>query len=296
MAIFGGAGKIGAGQVLGGKGADAQGADIVTPFQHLLVEDFRPGIDGIAGKERGNVAPGIDGGDMEGVGEAVERQRARQGDDMAAIDKAAAEAVGGLFILVEMNLGGVLVKAGGEHVLGLLDGHAIDMVDALAGGIVVPQVARTRRPGVVAAGVEQGNGVAKLDRLSRSVMDFAGIMETAKAERWSVVVLDLAVDTTTTNGELIANIMISLAQWERRLIGDRTRAALDAVKARGTKLGRRPNVDEDTVRLIRILRDSGRSWQAIADSLDREGIDTAQGGRWHGATVRKIHQRAVTEP
>lgn len=148
----------------------------------------------------------------------------------------------------------------------------------------------------LAAGHADALVVAKLDRLSRSVMDFAGIMETAKAERWSVVVLDLAVDTTTTNGELIANIMISLAQWERRLIGDRTRAALDAVKARGTKLGRRPNVDEDTVRLIRILRSEGKSWQGIADALAREGIDTAQGGRWHGATVRKIHQRAVTEP
>ena len=68
------------------------------------------------------------------------------------------------------------------------------------------------------------------------------------------------------------------------------------MKARGTKLGRRPNVDEDTVRLIRILRDSGQVVADRTDSLDREDIDTAQGGRWHGATVRKIHQRAVTEP
>lgn len=134
--------------------------------------------------------------------------------------------------------------------------------------------------------------VAKLDRLSRSVLDFAEIMETAKAEGWSVVVLDLAVDTTTTNGELIANIMIALAQWERRLIGDRTKAALTAVKARGTKLGRRSNVDPETVRLIRILRSSGKSWQGIADALSQEGIPTAQGGRWHGATVRKIHDAA----
>lgn len=144
----------------------------------------------------------------------------------------------------------------------------------------------------LAAGHADALVVAKLDRLSRSVMDFAGIMETAKAEGWSVVVLDLAVDTTTTNGELIANIMISLAQWERRLIGDRTRAALGAVKARGTRLGRRPNVDDDTVRLIRILRAEGQSWQRIADALAREGIPTAQGGQWHGATVRKIHERA----
>lgn len=133
--------------------------------------------------------------------------------------------------------------------------------------------------------------VAKLDRLSRSVLDFAGIMETAKAEGWSVVVLDLAVDTTTTNGELIANIMIALAQWERRLIGDRTRAALVAVRARGTKLGRHSGIDEETVRLIRVLRGTGKSWQGIADALAAEGVPTGQGGRWHGATVRKIHDR-----
>lgn len=132
--------------------------------------------------------------------------------------------------------------------------------------------------------------VAKLDRLSRSVLDFAGVMETANQEGWSLVVLDLGVDTTTTNGELIANIMIALAQWERRIIGDRTRAALDAVRARGTSLGRKRNVSPETVRLIRVLRDSGQSYGSIADSLASEGIPTAQGGRWHAATVKKIHE------
>jgi len=134
--------------------------------------------------------------------------------------------------------------------------------------------------------------VAKLDRLSRSVLDFASIMETAKSEGWSVVVIDLGVDTTTTNGELIANIMIALAQWERRLIGDRTRAALVSVRARGGRLGRPSGVTDETVRLIRVLRESGHSWQGIATALAAEDIPTAQGGRWHGATVRKIHERA----
>lgn len=143
----------------------------------------------------------------------------------------------------------------------------------------------------LAAGNADALVVAKLDRLSRSVMDFAGIMETAKAEGWSVVVLDLAVDTTTTNGELIANIMISLAQWERRLIGDRTRAALTAVKARGTRLGRPSGVDDETLRLIRVLRSAGKSYAAIAQALADEGIPTAQGGTWQAATVRKLALR-----
>ena len=130
--------------------------------------------------------------------------------------------------------------------------------------------------------------VAKLDRLSRSVLDFAGVMETAASEGWSIVVLDLGVDTTTTNGELIANIMIALAQWERRIIGDRTKAALNAVRARGTKLGRKSGVSPETLRLMRVLRESGKSYGAVAVALTNEGVPTAQGGRWHAATVRKI--------
>lgn len=131
--------------------------------------------------------------------------------------------------------------------------------------------------------------VAKLDRLSRSVLDFASVMEMAQEDGWSLVVLDLGVDTTSTNGKLIAHIMIALAQWERELIGDRTRAALRAVRSRGTPLGRPSHVDASTIRAIRMMRGGGHSWQHIADALTREGVPTAQGGAWHGATVRKLH-------
>lgn len=133
--------------------------------------------------------------------------------------------------------------------------------------------------------------VAKLDRLSRSVLDFANLMDTALHENWSIVVLDFDVDMTTTNGRLITHIMVALAQWERELIGDRTRAGLKAVRARGTKVGRKSGVTDDTRRLINGLRTAGQSWQSIADTLTAQRVPTAQGGRWHASTIRKIHTK-----
>lgn len=150
-----------------------------------------------------------------------------------------------------------------------------------------PQLARTLND--MRLGNADALVVAKLDRLSRSVLDFAGVMETAQEQKWSLVVLDLGVDTTSTNGKLIAHIMIALAQWERELIGDRTRAALKVVRARGTHIGRRSGIPAETLRTIRMLRDSGQSWQRIADALEREKVPTGQGGQWHAATVRKLY-------
>lgn len=152
------------------------------------------------------------------------------------------------------------------------------------------ELGRTLRD--MAAGNADTLVVAKLDRLSRSVLDFASIMETANAEKWTLSVLDLGVDTTTPNGELVANIMISMAQWERRIIGERTKAALAAVKARGTKLGRKPGVTPETLRLINVLRSTGLSWRKIADTLDKEGVPTAQGGRWQARTVQRLADQA----
>lgn len=136
--------------------------------------------------------------------------------------------------------------------------------------------------------------VAKLDRLSRSVSDFAAILARSNAEGWELNICDLGVDTTTPSGKMVAQIMMVLAEWEREMIGDRTKAALRVARSRGTRLGRPRGVDAQTLRLIRILRDAGKSYAAIAAALTAEGIATSQNGEWHAATVRKLYQREAT--
>lgn len=132
--------------------------------------------------------------------------------------------------------------------------------------------------------------VAKLDRLSRSVSDFAAILAQSQREGWALDICDLGVDTTTPSGKMVAQIMMVLAEWEREMIGDRTKRALEQARASGTRLGRPSNIEPATLQLIRVLRDAGKSYAAIADALAAEGVPTAQGGRWHGATVRKLLQ------
>jgi len=81
--------------------------------------------------------------------------------------------------------------------------------------------------------------VAKLDRLSRSLLDFSALMEQSRRRGWALVALDLGVDTTTPSGEMMANVLAVFAQFERRLIGQRTREALAIKRQQGVRLGRR---------------------------------------------------------
>jgi DNA invertase Pin-like site-specific DNA recombinase len=97
--------------------------------------------------------------------------------------------------------------------------------------------ASSKRPGLQRALAACRNGevagvVVKLDRLSRSLIDFAGLLEQARREGWNLVALDLRVDLSTPSGEFLASVMASAAQWERRIIGQPTKEAL-AVKGAG---------------------------------------------------------------
>ena len=78
---------------------------------------------------------------------------------------------------------------------------------------------------------------AKLDRLSRSVVDFGNLLDDARKQKWSVVVLDFDLNTTTAVGRMLAGMVVQFAQFEREVIGERTRAALAAKKATGAQLG-----------------------------------------------------------
>jgi DNA invertase Pin-like site-specific DNA recombinase len=135
--------------------------------------------------------------------------------------------------------------------------------------------------------------VAKLDRLSRSVVDFAGLMQRAAKRGWRIVVLDVGVDTTTPNGELVANVLMSVAQWERRMIGLRTKEALAVKKAQGVQLGRPRTLPPDVAERVCELRADGWSYASIARLLNDDSVPTAQGGaRWYPSTVRAISRQA----
>ncbi|WP_380177011.1 recombinase family protein (plasmid) [Kineococcus sp. DHX-1] len=139
--------------------------------------------------------------------------------------------------------------------------------------------------------------VAKLDRLSRSVHDFSGLVKEATRRGWSVVCLDVGVDTSTPNGKFMATITAGIAELERELIGQRTRDALAARKAAGVRLGRPPVLPLQVVRRIVEERDAGRSWQTIADSLTADGVPTARGGpTWTFSSARAVYRSQAAAP
>lgn len=138
--------------------------------------------------------------------------------------------------------------------------------------------------------------VSKLDRLSRSVKDFGGLLERAAKRRWSVLCLDLGVDTTTPVGEFTANVVVSASQYERRLIGQRTKDALAAKKAAGVRLGRPRQLPTEVVERIVRSKAAGGSLAGIARELTADGVATAQGGvRWYASTVAAVLRSAALD-
>lgn len=132
--------------------------------------------------------------------------------------------------------------------------------------------------------------VSNLDRLTRSPIDAGHIFQRALDNDWSVVALDLNIDTTTATGELMANVIIAMARWESRRISERTKAGMRSKRARGEPVGRVKGTREippAVLERMRTERQEGRTYQAIADGLAADGVPTARGGTWHMQTVRQ---------
>ena len=149
---------------------------------------------------------------------------------------------------------------------------------------------------ILAAGGADALMVAKLDRLTRSLLDFVTLMECARTSGWSFVALDLGVDTTTPAGELAANMMAAFAQFERRLIGQRTREALAQKRLAGIHIGRKSLIPGSVRERIRRERVAGQSYRAIADDLNTDAVPTGQGAAlWHASSVRAA-LKALDQP
>lgn len=164
--------------------------------------------------------------------------------------------------------------------------------DGVTGKIIGPSLREVLQ--LLASGQGDGLVVAKMDRLARSIINAANIIEAAQAQGWSLVVLDLGVDLTTPAGEAMAHMMATFAQFERRLISERTKVALSAKRARGERIGRPRQAPPGVVRRIVMDRNTGLSFAKIATTLAAEGILSPAGlANWQTSTVRRIYASAT---
>lgn len=130
--------------------------------------------------------------------------------------------------------------------------------------------------------------VAKLDRLSRSIRDGADVIDQANRQGWALVDLGSGVDMSTPAGEMVAGVLLSAAQYERRLIGVRTKEGLASAKSRGIALGKPTAYPDELLARIHGMHGQGLSLRKIAEVLTDDGVATAKGGRWHASSIRSV--------
>lgn len=145
--------------------------------------------------------------------------------------------------------------------------------------------------------------VTKLDRLTRSVRDLATLLEEHFAEGGSQLFsVSEQIDTRTAGGRLVLNILASVSQWEREVIGERTKAVMQHMKRQGRYVGGRVPygrrlegdvlvdfaTEQLTIESARELRKSGLSLRAVGAALTRHGIRPRCGGTWSAMQVKRL--------
>jgi len=147
--------------------------------------------------------------------------------------------------------------------------------------------------------------IFKLDRLTRSVSDWNTLIADYFTDKALLSVSD-QIDTRTAAGRLCLNVLMSVAQWEREAIGERTSMALQHKKSQGEHVGSPAygfNMSEKklvksaseckVIDLVRDLKANGATLQQIADHLNHEGIATKRGGKWHINSIKRVLDREV---
>lgn len=168
-----------------------------------------------------------------------------------------------------------------------------------------------KRPGIQKAlemmesRVVEGIVVYKLDRLTRSILDMGAMIEKYFKKGRRLVCVEMQIDTSTATGILMLNMLMSFSQYERELIGERTRAAMQHKISRNEHAGEIPfgkrlsldgiHLEEDpneqrSLAAIRAFRNAGFSIRDIAAQLNSRNFP-ARGNRWHPTSVANILKR-----
>ena len=150
--------------------------------------------------------------------------------------------------------------------------------------------------------------VAKLDRVTRSVKDLDNLMRLFRAKNVSLISVEESLDMSTATGRMMMNLIGLISQWEREVIGERTKTALQMLKTQGKPCGppqfgkmygpknedgsHSTEIDNPeeihTIRVILDLHSKGESYRNIADSMNDAGYRTRRGGIWYFPAVGEI--------
>jgi site-specific DNA recombinase len=149
--------------------------------------------------------------------------------------------------------------------------------------------------------------VYKIDRLSRSLADFSKLVEIFEANQVTFVSITQSFNTTTSMGRLTLNILLSFAQFEREVIGERIRDKFAASRRKGMWMGgnvplgyrvekRKLIVEEDEAKTVRMIFDRFvelGSATMLARELDLKGITTRKGARIDKGILYKLLSNRV---
>jgi len=152
---------------------------------------------------------------------------------------------------------------------------------------------RERPAGAEAVALARAAGaillVAKLDRIGRDAIDRLTLLRDAASDGWRIESPDISgIDPTSAEGRLMHGVMASVAEYERALIGIRTSAAIRARLRRGEPWGKGKEIDAAAEHRARVMRESGMTYQEIADALECEGFTPPRSDRWHRNTIRRM--------
>lgn len=174
------------------------------------------------------------------------------------------------------------------------------------------------RPGLQAAlrALQRGRVntlvVVKLDRLTRSVKDLCLLVEEYFAkDQYDLISVCGMVNTHTAAGRLMILNLANYAQYERELISERTREAMQPMKAQGVRLGVAPYgyrhshqldhkgrrilepvaAEQEVIRQIVAWRAEGHQWLTIASMLKEKGISSRRGKEWVPSVISKLMER-----
>jgi DNA invertase Pin-like site-specific DNA recombinase len=144
----------------------------------------------------------------------------------------------------------------------------------------------------IVAGEADGLVVSKLDRLTRSVVDFGDLLEWFDVAEAAFVALDLRLDTSTPTGAMVAHVLVVVAEWERRTIGQRTKDAMAAKRRNGEATGL-PSLWDDAHAALRErileLHAGGSTRAAIARQLNQECWPTLRGAsEWRPSALQVV--------